>query len=168
VNPNEELTKTINSRVHAAVSPYGFRKSGSTFSRDVGEVIHLVTLQKSTSSGKTHVKFTVNVGAWIKALAPIRAGVPDKPDIWSAHWRVRLGELAPERSDRWWTVANSDEAVASGQAVAEMIVKLALPALDELSSVSTLIRLWRTGQAPGLTATERERYLTKLDGRAAS
>jgi hypothetical protein len=164
---NPDLTKAILAEVQAQLKPLGFRKTGSTFTRDRGAVVQIANIQKSTTSDSTHIKVTVNLALWVKALAPIRAGVPDKEDVWSAHWRVRIGEVGPERKDVWWSAASKAEAEFVGRQLAARLITFGLPQMEELSSPAALICLWQTGVGPGLTGVERERYLKKLLGPAA-
>jgi hypothetical protein len=90
---NREFTKAISAELHSVLKPLGFRKRSLSFMRDANGVVQMITLQKSTSSTDAVVKITANAGLWLNELAPIRAGVPDKPDIWSAHWLVRVGDF---------------------------------------------------------------------------
>jgi hypothetical protein len=159
---NRELTNNIVARVQGVLKPNGFRKSGQTFTRDRGEVVHLINLQKSQSSSSDEVKITVNLAVWIKALAPIRAGVTDKPNVASSHWRQRIGFLSPQRYDKWWTVEGVSSAQLAGEEIATDLEEWGLPALDGLSSVQALVDLWNGGESPGLTSMECDRYLRAL------
>ena len=161
---NHEFTKAITAELTSALKPLGFRKRRLTFSRDQGGIVQMVALQKSTSSTDTVVKVTANAGLWLSELAPIRAGVPDKPDIWSAHWQVRVGHLSPERTDLWWSVGSENDARAVGVELARRIADHVLPEIERLSSRQAVIQLWQSGASPGLTAGQRDRYLVKLLG----
>lgn len=161
---NQEFTKAISAEVMSVLKPLGFRKRRLTFTRDLGGVVQIIALQKSTSSTDAVVKVTANAGLWLNELAPIRAGVPDNPDIWSAHWQVRVGQLSPEKTDLWWSVKSADDARAVGAELALRIVSHVLPEMERLSSREAVIHLWRSGPAPGLTAGQRDRYLAKLLG----
>lgn len=152
----------ILNQLQSRLKPLTFRKSGPTFTRDVGDVIHIVNLQKSTASDSRRVEVTINIGVWVKILAPVRVGVPDKANVWSAHWRERIGHLSPERVDRWWSAATIDEAVLVGRELSARIAILALPKFEHLSSLEAVIALWQSGHSPGLTVGQRDRYLTQL------
>jgi len=70
----------------------GFRKSGAKVTRTLEEVAHLVTLQSSVASTSQSLRATINLGVWLTVLEG-----DGKPDMWSAHWRERIGALMPEK-----------------------------------------------------------------------
>lgn len=159
---NREFTKTIVGELSAALKPLGFRKHGLTFTRDANGLVQIIALQKSASSTADVLKITANAGLWVCELAPVWAGVPDAPDIWSAHWRVRVGELSPERTDLWWSVASHEAAASVAADLATRVLEFLLPEMARLSSRDAMVRLWQSGSAPGLTSVQRARYLANL------
>jgi hypothetical protein len=98
----------------------------------------------------------------VKALAPIRGGVPDAPNVASAHWGERIGILAPAGQDRWWTAASVEEGMVVGKEMAAQLFAWGLPALAVLRTNQDVIDLWRSGRSPGLTELQRARFLAKL------
>lgn len=157
---NAEYKATVLGAISEVLRAAGFRKSGSVFRRPVGDVLHMASLQSSSSSTAGAVRLTVNLAVWVPALAHGRA-----PDIWAAHWRERLGFLMPDRGDRWWHIASGTEAVSASHEIGAAISKWALPELDRLSSAEALGRLWRSGVSPGLTNAQAERFLLELSER---
>jgi hypothetical protein len=141
-----------------ALRPVGFHKRGSCFERSLTDVVHLVGLQASTSSTAALLRITANLAIWVPSLADGR----DRPDIWSSHWRQRLGELMPERSDRWWTITTEQEAAVAATEITSGLLSYGLPALDSLSSVAALQQVWEAGKSPGLTKTQSQRYVERL------
>jgi hypothetical protein len=137
----------------------GFKKQGVHFSRSVNDVVHLLSFQSSTESTSTTVKMTVNVGIWLNAL------VEDwqKPDIWSSHWRQRIGQLMPEHNDRWWTVSSEHEAKIAASEIDKAVKKYVLPEFENLSNRDALVKLWQAGVSPGLTKLLATRYLDRLN-----
>lgn len=99
---SEAYKKQIGLAVALALAPLGFRRKGQVFFRQLDEVAHIVSLQSSTSSTASVLKMTVNLGVWVSSLAEDGS----KPDLWSAHWRERLGYLMPQRIDYWWEVSS--------------------------------------------------------------
>jgi len=138
--------------------PMGFHKSGSRFHRGLNDVIHLVTVQSSVSSTAHLLRITVNLGIWLPALAD----EGDKPNVWSAHWRERIGFLMPERADRWWEASSESEATAAALEICWAMRTFALTTLDTLSTADALAALWRSGRSPGLTERGAQRYLELL------
>jgi len=159
---NKEITKTILEQLDALLEPEGFKKKGLTFFQDHGDVVHLIGMQKSLGSTDREIKVTTNLGVWIRALAPIRAGKPDPPRLSDAHWRQRIGTLLPERTDKWWSADSPANAKTVSISIVEALSKYGLPALHNLGTTDALIQLWHTGACPGLTAFQRDKYLQQL------
>jgi hypothetical protein len=164
---NESMTRLATEPLAASLKSCGYRKMGRKFCRALGDVDHLIVIQKSVSSSAREIRVTVNLGIWIRSLAPIRAGVPDKADLWSAHWQARIGHLMPAPKDRWWTATSDDEASAIGQEMAGALTKYGLPMLERFPDARTLVALWREGASPGLTEFERRRLLEKYERQAS-
>ena len=152
-----EYKRQIHDVVAETLCAVGFRKKGSHFTRELADVIHLVSLQSSVSSTSQSLRVTVNLGVWVPALEG-----DVKPDLWSAHWRSRLGHLMPEKRDVWWDVASDDEASRTAFKIVAAVRNFGLPALDALHDRRVLLDLWRTGVSPGLTALQAERLMNRL------
>lgn len=152
---------TILEAVADVLRPVGFRKTGARFNRTLKDVVHLISTQSSTGSTAASLRVTVNLGISISSL--VDKG--DKPDVWSAHWRERLGFLMPGHHDRWWEVSSDREAAAAALEIAQATKTFALQAFDTLSTVDALVALWRAGRSPGLTESVARRYLDILDRR---
>ena len=155
--PAKEYKQQILTAVTDLLRDAGFRKKGTLFTRDCGDVTHLITVQSSVGGTAEAVRMTVNLGVWVTALAP-----DEKPDIWSAHWQVRLGFLMPEKRDLWWEAASDDEAGAVAERIAGAIREFGLPALSRLAERRALLDLWKTGVTPGLTAGSAEPLTEQL------
>jgi len=160
------MTRLATEPIAAVLKSYGYRKTGATFRRALDDVDHLINFQKSASSSSAEIRATVNIGIWVRSLAPIRAGVPDKASLWSAHWHRRLGELMPGSTDRWWTATSDAEASAIGQDIAQALIQYGLPALEKLADARAVVTLWRQGMAPGLTESQRRRLLEMYEHQA--
>lgn len=153
-----DLKRHVVNAIANSLTSSGFRKAGNLFKREFGQIIHLIGLQSSTSSTATRAKVTLNLAIWCVPASD----TDEKPSIWNAHWRERIGYLMPEHTDKWWVL---DSAAASTVAAAEIAMALArfgVPALDRLVSPDALRALWLSGQSPGLTDAQRLRYLARL------
>ncbi|MBL8206073.1 MAG: DUF4304 domain-containing protein [Blastocatellia bacterium] len=160
---NAAFTKTILLGMHACLKPFGYRKRGQLFEYEMAEVVHLVGLQKSLSSSAQAIKVTVNLAIWLKSLAPIRAGIPEKPSIVGGHWHKRIGEFTSEKDDKWWWITTQADAQKTAREISDLLSAGALPDVNKIQSQLDLVRLWRKGICPGLTDFQRQHYLTKLD-----
>jgi hypothetical protein len=159
---NRSMTAVVQNAVTTILKVHDYHGSSGIFLRHFPEVDHLVSLQKSGTSTSGCIRITVNLGVWVMALAPIRDGIPDKPDVWSAHWRQRLGGLMPGQQDTWWTATTDAEAMQVGREIADAIEQYGLPELDGFRTPESLIELWSHGRGPGLTDGQRQRLFTAL------
>jgi hypothetical protein len=153
---NKEYTEIVIASSSQLLKQEGFRKSGILFSRALSDLTHLVGFQKSTNSTDKTIKITVNLAIWLPILSN------DKPNIWDAHWRERIGHLSPKKTDTWWIIDSVDCAQRIGEEIANSISQWGLPAINQLSTQESLIKLWRSGFSPGITDFTRKQYLSRL------
>jgi hypothetical protein len=136
-----------------------FRQKGLVFTRQQGEVVHIVSLQSSVGSTASLLKITVNLGVFVPSLA----GDGTRPDLLGSHWQMRLGFLMPEHMDYWWEVSGDGDVKRAASQMVEAVQKYALPQFGQLETRAALVTLWRAGRSPGLTAFQAKRYLDKLE-----
>jgi hypothetical protein len=80
-----------------------------------------------------------------------------------AHLRERIGMLLPERPDKWWQIGSETDADALVSEVSRLIFEEAVPYLERYLETGALAKLWETGKSPGLTETQRMRYLARVN-----
>lgn len=160
---NAEYTKLILSKMYDLLRPLGYRKRGQLFEKANSELVYLIGLQKSIYNTQQEIRATVNLAIWIKSLTPIRGGKPEKPNVWGAHLRYRIGNFLPSQNDKWWMVRSHDDAKKTGEDISKKLQKYALPEFDEFLTISDIINLWRKGIGPGLTDYEVKTHLKKLN-----
>ena len=149
------LVASIRASVHAAVATHGFRRKGQLSTRHANGLVNMMGVQSSTSSTSVQATVTVNLAIWCEALAHVR------PSIWDVHWRMRIGEVMPNRSDVCWSLNRANASVTALQ-VADAVTRYGIPTLDRISTPTDLRTLWVAGSSPGLTAMQRSRYLIGL------
>ena len=154
----------IGSAVAAVLRPLQFRRKGLVFTRQLGEMVHIVSLQSSVSSTAPLLKITVNLAVFVPSLADdsIKLG------LLSSHWQMRLGFLMPEHIDYWWEVSCDCDAERVASEIIEAIQMYALPQFKQLETRDALVTLWRAGRSPGLTTFQAKRYLDKLEHEPAA
>jgi len=154
----------IGSAVAAVLTPLRFRQKDFIFTRQLGEVAHIISLQSSVSSTASLLKITVNLGVFVPSLADDGT----KPDLLGSHWQMRLGFLMPEHIDYWWEVSGDTDAERVASQIVASIQMYALPQFEQLETRDALVTLWRAGRSPGLTAFQMKRYLDKLEHEPAA
>ena len=103
----------------------GFRASGTTFRRPLGEVLHVVTLQGSVHGGQCcvclgiHLAFLPTVGS---------SAVPDAEKIEEpeCEFRTRLAPVG--QPDAWWTYGQTErEAAESADSILSLYRAVGVP-----------------------------------------
>lgn len=157
------FTSAVLERIQGVLKPIGYRKRGNTFLAERNDVLLLVQLQKSHKTTRDTLIATLNLGVFSPALSQKLGLVDERPTIPDCHWRQRIGDLLPEQSDKWWEIHSEEEAIAAGNEIAGLLERYGIPALEEVSSSAKLRTLWLSGQSPGLTEHQCQRYLGALD-----
>ncbi|MEQ1787424.1 MAG: DUF4304 domain-containing protein [Acidimicrobiales bacterium] len=102
----------LRSRLAPALRNRGFRGSGSNYQLPSDTHWALIGFQGRTANSPDRVLFTINLK--VVAKESWRAMFQEKPYIGEKpkanikaggdEWSVRIGQLMPERADRWWEV----------------------------------------------------------------
>jgi len=124
----------------------------------------LVEIQKSRKSVKDKILFTVNLGIVCSELLKLEDPnrEPGKCRVVDAHLRLRLGMLLPGRRDKWWEITECTPESSLEQEVCQAVVESGVPYLEQYLKTHALLRLWESGESPGLTEGERLEALGKL------
>jgi hypothetical protein len=159
----ELFTRAVTLRIQDVLKPAGFRKKGmSNFKRELTDVVHFVQVQKSQKSTKDSAVVTINLGIY-SFLVGDREGYKNvEPELAACHWRKRLGRFLPKPEDKWWELNNEESSRIAGEEICALLKEKALPELEQFSSTSELKQLWVTGESPGITEFQREKYLGML------
>jgi hypothetical protein len=157
------LAKVFLTQLRLHLTQDGFRLKSRTFVRDRPEATQMISFQTSVSSTQQSVRFTLNLGIYLRELA-IRLGDPPSPErILDCHWQVRIGTLVPESNgDSWWTVSSESEAQKAADNISQVLRTHALPPMEALSNKDPLCDLWRQGKHPGIFAPDRDIYIKTL------
>src|SRR5690349_11983519 len=95
--------------------PLGFKKSGTNFTRDYGEVYAMLNLQRSSASTSDMAIVTVNYGVYLKAVDTFLQRPSKKvASVYDAHWKRRIGRVLPQVDDKWWTLESEQDAGEAG------------------------------------------------------
>lgn len=147
------------------LEPEGFARRQKTLRAKTGGNAALINFQKSDQSSDQRLVFTINLAVVCGALLDVERSGVDRADIADSHLRIRLGMLFEEPSDKWWEITRSTDLNSVSADLIQSILKAALPYLRTYLRTDALIDLWRSGKSPGLTATQRSRFLAELEGK---
>lgn len=141
----------------------GFKKKGDSFIRKNEFYWQIVNWQKSKDSTKDVIKFTLNIGVHSVVLSKIEEdNFEQRPDIWSCHYRQRVGFLMPILQDFWWNFSLSAPAVSLNDEFGKLLNEIILPFFEEFSEPDSLLRIWKSGISPGQTDFKRLKYIDLL------
>jgi hypothetical protein len=153
--------EAIVGRCATALADAGYSRSGSVLRKLADGNAAIVEFQKSSASTGNYMRFTVNVGIASGELSDPELPVTKRTSL-HAHLREQIGKFLPGRPDKWWTIEPGSEISAIADEVAALITDKAIPFLEEYVHTEELVQLWRSGSSPGLTETQRNRYLQQL------
>lgn len=160
VDPGEAY-KSVLRETGALLKPLGYRRRGANLRLVTNGMAGIVNFQKSQSSTKASIKFTVNVGVVCGALLHPDRDVSKALEP-EAHSRQRIGAFFDPRGDKWWTLDAHTDVAALANEVATLIVRHAVPFIDGQMSPAALLELWSSGRPCGLTRGGREMVLARL------
>lgn len=165
ISPDAEAGyKSVVTDLAKVLKSHGFRKKHATFKLDHDGNVIIVSFQRSPWNRQNELKFTVNLGILsvrLFALEDYHGRTLDSAREYQCHLRERLGFLMPNRHDKWWDGASVVEDGASDEIIG-LLENKALPYLKSHASDAALIRLWQSGQSPGLTEKQADRHLAEL------
>lgn len=159
-----DIFKDIIKELSPSLKQMGFTKKGNNFYLESGKNYGVVNFQKSKSSAKDLVVFTINFGVYSNVLGQFLYGYDDsiKPDVSQCQWEARVGAFMQGSPDSWWHVSAVDDFKVIATNVLESIQDIVMPALSKRLSDEGLIQHWVSGGYAGTTETGRFACLTTL------
>jgi hypothetical protein len=129
VKPTDLITRIVQNDLKPVLQARGFRKKAALFWRDNGEVIDVITVQKSQSNDASGARFTINLGLYWKRLQELSGRVALLPREYDCTVQARIGGLLPERTDLWWEINSTETTVVSADVVSKLL-RYGLPWLE--------------------------------------
>jgi Domain of unknown function (DUF4304) len=166
-NPLDDGLDKIIGATAARVGGPGFVRRGSLLRVTGNSTCGVIQFQKSSGNTKSLLRFTVNLAVVCDALLEEWEPPLGKATSTDAHLRERVGMLMPTRSDKWWEITSSTDVETMVAEVSDLIAGVGAPYVMRYLGADALVGLWRSGQSPGLTETQRLRYLEKLGSQRA-
>jgi hypothetical protein len=160
-HPSDLIDEIVKNQLKPALHELGFKNKSSTFFRQNGELIEIVSPQKSKWNGSAEGKFTINLGVCWPNVQEIlgRACKAFPPKDYECTLRQRLGSLFADGRDYWWTVIPDSDARRIGEEVLEKLRSFGIPWLRRATSVDEAPGMAPTAEAVVLHAIRGERAL---------
>jgi hypothetical protein len=142
--------------------PLGFTRWGMVMRLLAEGNAAIVSFQKSIYADEEELEFTVNLSIVCGGLlGPDARPISVAQEI-DGHLRERIGFLLDDPDDFWWTIEPWTDSEQLAAEISDLVVTRGVPYLMRYLRTEALIELWASGEAPGMTDLEQDRFLRKL------
>lgn len=156
--------------IHHFLKPKGFKKRGLNFKRTVGELSHVLNIQRSQYNSQSDIKFTINLGIFSPDYYKIEYDynfekenkIPDFPREYDSIIRLRIGALRYEE-DKWYKVNSNTDIRQIIKEMDEDINKFILPFFDKISTIESLLNELKLGKITGHPPQILKRFLLLVE-----
>jgi uncharacterized protein DUF4304 len=125
------------------LAEHGFRRNSQNFVIESSECWGVINFQRSLYSSAQQKRFTINIAIAAKRILRFYGEPEDKPPLhYKCHWEIRLGQLIPGQSDRWWTFPDESSYEPVLTEVTELIADRAVPVVKDHLTEEKLLALW--------------------------
>jgi hypothetical protein len=143
VPPSDLLFQRFLKDLRPVLAEQGFRRKSQNFVIESPQCWGIINFQKSLHSSAGQKTFTVNVAIAAKRILRFYDEPADAPPLhYKCHWEVRLGQLIPGRSDRWWTLSDEASYDSAFTEVTGLITEKAVPIVKDHLTEEGLLELW--------------------------
>ena len=142
--------------------PFGFTRWGLVMRLMAEGNAAIVSFQKSIYADADQLEFTINLSIvcgrlWTQEARPL--SLAREVD---GHLQERIGFLLDEPDDVWWSIEPGTDGDRLADEVSDLVATSAVPYLRQYLTTEALIELWASGESPGMTNIQRERFLRQL------
>jgi hypothetical protein len=141
--------KRIQSILGAYITPYlheqGFARDGNKYSLKLAELTWLIEIERSGFNDSTQARFTVDCCVFVPGVVSryLGKGDPARPGYPDCVLHSRLGWLAEDRLDTWWTLSTIDNApqidAEVGRDIVERLGRDGLPFLHRFRARANVL-----------------------------
>ncbi len=127
MNKRDQFHSQLKLLLKPALIADGFRSSGTTYRRTLGEVIHVIALQGSVHGGQCCVCLGIHLTFFPRDVDANKITEPD------CEFRIRLAP--PGQVDHWWSYgATEQEARASAVSILRLYREVGVPYFQSFST----------------------------------
>jgi hypothetical protein len=148
-HPSALIDELVKTHLKPALKELGFKSKSSTFFRQNGELVEIISPQKSSWNDANESKFTINLGVYWPKIHEILGGpiASLPPKEYECTIRQRLGSLFDNGKDFWWSVSPNSDIGQIGADVVEKVRHYGLPWLVRATSLDEAIKIAQPRQA---------------------
>lgn len=135
--PSELIDEMVKLYLAPTLKEHGFKKKAFSFSRNNGELVEVISVQKSQWNDSYSAKFCINLGVhWPVVHQHLgRPAFNPPPKENDCSLRVRLGKLFDEGNDYWWEVSTKTNLEALGADAVRKANEFGIPWLNRACSL---------------------------------
>jgi hypothetical protein len=148
-HPSELIDELLKLHLKPTLKELGFKCKSSTFFRQNGELVEVISLQKSASNTAIEGKFTINLGVYWPQVQTILGSTLENlpPKEYDCTLRERLGSLFSQGGDFWWGIRQDSDIRSVCLDVAEKIRVFGLPWLKRAASLNEAVGMAQNREA---------------------
>jgi hypothetical protein len=158
----EKLFQRLIKDLRPALSAHDFVRRSQNFICESSECWGIINFQKSRYSLPDEKLFTVNLAIAAKGILAYEGKPSDTaPPSYTCPWVIRIGELMPDRQDKWWTLADEASYGSMKNEVESALTALAVPIIKTHLTQQGLLELMAS-KTPGYFEYPRLKYKSIL------
>jgi len=142
----------------------GFSRRGNVFFIEGVGCRGIIGFQKSMSSKKSCIKFTINIGVVYSAALHHSERSLESATIEDAHLRCRVGSITKNGEDFWWFITTSTNDNSLSLEISDILTSKIVPFVKKYMQRDQFLALLESGRSPGLTAVQRSRVIRSIKG----
>jgi len=148
-HPSELIDELVKTQLKPALKVLGFKSKSSTFFRNNGNLVEIISPQKSRWNDANESKFTINLGVYWPNVHEILGGLISSlpPKEYDCTIRQRLGFLFDDGKDYWWSVSPNSDIEQIGADVVEKVRHYGLPWLVRATVLDEAIKIAQPREA---------------------
>jgi hypothetical protein len=148
-HPSDLIDELVKTQLKPALKVLGFKSNASTFSRQNGRLVEIISAQKSLKNNANGANFTINLGVFWPEVNEVLSGDHYKSSIkeYDCTLRRRIGQLFDKSEDFWWSVSPNSDIQLIGADVLGKIRTFALPWFIRATSIEEAVKLAQPREA---------------------
>jgi hypothetical protein len=156
-----EKYNLIKKDIKAFLVLYGFSANKSNYEYKSGENKIVLSLQKSNTSNKNELKFTINCGIYSNIIYDYQKNFHETISAVDCHWNKRIGFFTKENKDLWYII--SEKSILDAKEIISTLDIFVLPELFTLVSDKELLKTWEDNINTRVTEFDRLYYIFILN-----
>lgn len=143
------VDRVVSETIAPRLKALHYRRSGTTWSKPVGDVVRVVQVQRRRGNTEQESRFTLNLGVHHPAFYVARTGHQLEGRVMESNCglRARIGRFV-DGSDVWYTVRTDANVPDIGNELAEVLDGHALPWLEAFETLDDLRRAFLADERP--------------------